>query len=531
VFVALPRLPGLNVALPPFSAEDATAVNGFRGQVANPDAELGPDGIPDFTDLAYPGFGSAVDLRSRGRLSDEVVMRVRSPQAALWRGEAFDTYDGTRWTASDDRTLPVVSEFGAGMEFPGMPEDELAVSDWRLGVADWTTIVSTFYVTADLPNVAFAAAVPNTVYFPSSSIEVDRYGSIRTPILLEDGVVYSIVSDVRITPPELLWTEPAEWDPSVLARYTQLPTDLPYRVHELAGRISARALTTYERVQAVEAWLRSNTAYDLSIPADPPGVDAVDHFLFETRRGFCEHIASAMVVLLRSMGIPARLVTGFGPGVRNAFTGYWDVKASDAHAWVEVLYPRAGWVQYDPTFGVPPADPGLSGRFMAAEILRAAGGVLGAIVPERVRDAARSAAGAIGDAATWVADAWPVALVALAAAGAMVVLVRARWRRARRGPPAVGAARAFEELTEVMAGRGHLRTEVQTPSEFLRSLRPHLGATEREDVELVVRLFERERFSAEGVEEADVAAALAAAGRVGSQDGRKRILAESQIRS
>jgi hypothetical protein len=207
------------------------------------------------------------------------------------------------------------------------------------------------------------------------------------------------------------------------------------------------------------------------------------------------------------------------------------VKASDAHAWVEVLYPRAGWVQYDPTFGVPPADPGLSGRFMAAEILRAAGGVLGAIVPEPVRDVARSAAGAIGDAATWFAEAWPIALVGLAAAGAAIVLVRARWRRARRGPPLVGAARAFEELSGAMAARGHARRGAQTPSEFLRSLRPGLGAGEREDVELVVRLFERERFSAEGVEERDVAAALAAAGRVGAQGGRKRILAESQIRS
>jgi transglutaminase-like putative cysteine protease len=91
----------------------------------------------------------------------------------------------------------------------------------------------------------------------------------------------------------------------------------------------------------------------LDISRDPPQVDPVDYFVFERDEGFCEQIAATMALMLRAAGVPTRLVTGFGEGTRNLFTGYWEVNNNDAHAWVEVLYPGYGWVPYDPTFGVP----------------------------------------------------------------------------------------------------------------------------------------------------------------------------------
>ena len=117
---------------------------------------------------------------------------------------------------------------------------------------------------------------------------------------------------------------------------------------DLAERITADATTEYDRVEAVQSWLRRNTEYDLDVPRDPPGVDAVDHFLFVTRTGFCEQIASSLAIMLRTLGIPTRLVTGYGPGERNPLTGYFEVKQSDAHAWVEVFYPGIGWVAVRP---------------------------------------------------------------------------------------------------------------------------------------------------------------------------------------
>jgi hypothetical protein len=283
-------------------------------------------------------------------------------------------------------------------------------------------------------------------------------------------------------------------------------------VRDLADRIAGDETTVYDQVRAVQGWLQANTRYDLDIPEDPPGADPVDHFLFERRRGFCEHIASAMAVLLRARGIPTRIVTGFGPGERNPFSGHYDVRDSDAHAWVEVLYPGVGWVPYDPTFGVPPADPGLGGRFIAPEVLRAVGAFLADVAPEPVKAALGAVARAVVSVTRAAVAAWPLALAVLVGAGGIAVALRRRARRRALGPPPVGAALAFAQLEEAMAARGHPRREPQTPREYLGDL--GLEARERGDAELVVGTFERERFAPEPPSTEEVAAALEAAARI-----------------
>jgi transglutaminase-like putative cysteine protease len=523
VFLVMPRLPGVNLALPPFRADDATVVPNFTGQVVNPGLAVGSDGVPEFTDLAYPGFSSTVDLRSRGHLSDEIVMRVRSPQAALWRGLAYDTYDGTRWTVSDDRVFSVVHDF----------DDSFRPVLEARGLVPTHNVLATFYVQTDLPNVVFGAFQIQRVYFPASHLTADAYGSVRSPILLERGVVYSVMSEIPAPTPDLLRaTESVPSDPAleeILAPDLELPASLPARVRQLAAEITSGAPTRYDAVEAVQRWLRANTRYNLDIPQDPPGVDAVDRFLFETREGFCEHIASSMAVLLRAAGIPARLVTGFGPGHRNPFTGYWEVRASDAHAWVEVFYPGVGWIPYDPTFGVPPADPGFSGRFIAPEVLGSIGRFFSAKIPEPVREAARALGRGIASAARKL----PVAMVLVALGGSAVVALRRRRARSSRRPPPVGAARAFAELEGAMAARGRPRAEHQTAREFLKGLGPFLATDERADADLIVRLFERDRFSGVVVSEPEEAAALAAAARIAEapQGSWKRMSAASHTRA
>jgi hypothetical protein len=106
-------------------------------------------------------------------------------------------------------------------------------------------------------------------------------------------------------------------------------------------------------VLAFESWIGANVVYDLDAPTPAEGVDAVDDFLFSSRRGFCEQIASALAVMLRTQGVPARLATGYLPGERDRISGVWKVRASDAHAWVEVWFPESGWQAFDPTANVP----------------------------------------------------------------------------------------------------------------------------------------------------------------------------------
>jgi len=245
-------------------------------------------------------------------------------------------------------------------------------------------------------------------------------------------------------------------------------------------------------------------------------VDAVDEFLFVRRQGFCEHIASAMAVLLRSVGIPTRLVTGFGPGERNPFTGYYDVRQSDAHAWVEVLYPGVGWVQYDPTFGVPSAAPGLGGRFIAPEVIRAIGRFIARVTPEPLKAAARQAGSAIGAAARGTLASWPLSLGSAGLLVAVALLFRRRRTVRAHGAPPSGAARAFIALSEALRDRGHPRAEHQTPSEFLRGIERNeaLPPDLLGDAEVVVRTFEGERYAGRTPDDEEVEGALAAASRV-----------------
>ena len=129
-------------------------------------------------------------------------------------------------------------------------------------------------------------------------------------------------------------------------------------------------------VRAFESWIGANVVYDLDAPTPAEGVDAVDDFLFSSRRGFCEQIASALAVMLRTQGVPARLATGYLPGERDRLSGVWKVRASDAHAWVEVWFPESGWQAFDPTAEVPfggEVDAGSVGGDLAEAIGAAAG--------------------------------------------------------------------------------------------------------------------------------------------------------------
>jgi transglutaminase-like putative cysteine protease len=515
LFMAMPRLPAQLVRTPPFSLGSRTPATVSTDQVANP--LLPPadaTGVVDFAPDAYPGFSDAMDLRARGTLSDQIAFRVRADQPALWKAEAFDTFDGQVWTDSSSRQRPVtVGWDGQAQDVPAEPFTR-SVPTRRL--------VQTFYIDSTQANVLFGAARIDQVYFPGAGLRADIYGSVRAPFVLDEGLVYSVVSDVTDVSPQVLASIPMAPTQGVpgLQRYLQLPSDLPARDVALARRITAGIATPYDRVLAVQSWLQAHTEYDLTVPREPAGVDAVDWFLFQTRRGFCEHIASAMAILLRAAGVPARIATGYGPGQRNPLTGYWEVRQSDAHAWVEVLIPRVGWVTFDPTFGVPPADPSWASRFMAPAFLGAIGRAVAGAVPPSVKQAGLRAWTAVAGAAGVASRAWPSVVVA----GALLLLVGVGWRRRgrrRRGRPAgpTGpAGRAFEDLVATLAAAGHPREPSATPREYLDAIErdPTLSEELRAEAEVVVRTFERERYAPPTGRPAqdEVARARASASRV-----------------
>lgn len=167
------------------------------------------------------------------------------------------------------------------------------------------------------------------------------------------------------------------YPPLVSDRYLQLPDTITPRTSQLALDITAGAATPYDAAKAVESWLRGNIVYQEDIEFPPEDADVVDYVLFESRAGYCEYYASSFVVMMRSLGIPTRMVTGFFPTERDADAGGYLYRERNAHAWPEVYFPGEGWVQFEPTAnreeisrepiqsdgtGIAPIDPEIGGE-------------------------------------------------------------------------------------------------------------------------------------------------------------------------
>jgi transglutaminase-like putative cysteine protease len=213
----------------------------------------------------------------------------------------------------------------------------------------------------------------------------------------------------------------------------------------------------------------------------PEGQDAVDHFLFDTDVGFCEQFASATAVMLRSLGIPTRVVAGYTPGFRNPFTGYYEVRNSDAHMWVEVWFPALGWYEFDPTFGIPPATASVASNIPLARLL--------GNLAEKLSE--------LSGAGRWLTAALAIAFVATLGVGAWIA-----WRRLRPAPQGVPVAaerlapgritRAVRRYEEALAARGAGRSPPETAAELVaRTARSDEGARD------ALRAFERERYGAD----------------------------------
>jgi hypothetical protein len=348
VFVLIPRFPGVQLSTLAFSIARRTPVPGFAGGVMQPGTArrgTGTGTTGEFDPHSYFGYGDGVDLHVRGRLSDELVLRVRSPRPALYRAQAYDNYQNGAWSSSDSKLVDLATSGDGSIDIP--PER-------RSARASAPELVQTFYVERALPNVLFHAYRAETVYVASAHLRVDKASSLRLPYFLEKDTIYSVISRVpAYGPDELRSATPPDPGEPDLNPYLQIPQSLGPRFRTLAASITSAGPTEFDKVKAVQDWIKRNKRYRLDIPRDPPGKDPVNVFVFDRRDGFCEQIASTMALMLRASGLPARLVTGFGAGQRNVFTGYWEVRNSDAHAWVEVYYPRLGWVTYDPTFGTP----------------------------------------------------------------------------------------------------------------------------------------------------------------------------------
>jgi transglutaminase-like putative cysteine protease len=459
--------------------------------------------------VATSGFSERVELGDIGRirLDPSRVMRVSSvegpvpaPDERYWRGLAFDQFDGRRWSVTPSVRTPVYGDPEIGVDLGG-PR--------RRGRRVVQQIAR-----EEIPSaVLFTPGLPGALRGGVGRLERDANRSLHAPQSAGKRVLYQVAGELAEPLDRSLAEEKAS-APDHDPRYLQLPA-LDPRVAALAHEISAGQPSDAARARALESWLRQRGRYTDTPPDFGDERSPVEAFLLERTEGHCEYFASAMVLLLRSAGLPARIVNGFAGGHLNTLGGFVEVAQSDAHSWVEVHYERSGWVRYDPT----PPDLRLAG----AEALRqdASWSELASALElwwfRNVVDFDRGhQARAVHSAwLAWqrwrkgpaaeplaqgedpfalllpTAPLWGLAAVLLFGAGAAADLRRRRRRKRTRVPD--GYARALR----LLAGRGHVRGEAETARDFARSLAEQLPPAAASAFGTITEGYLSERFGGE----------------------------------
>jgi protein-glutamine gamma-glutamyltransferase len=484
------------------------------------------------------GFSESVRLGevAQVKLNRQVVMRVRVSQppeeyrAQLrWRGVTFDHYDGRTWRDSGKGRARLMRPRGGDAIVLGETEAPAKLTR------------QTFYLEPLDTSTIFAASRP-VLLTGLGAVWKDESDSLWTHNHAFNRLVYVVESDAHVPREAELRADDSRVYPSdILTRYTQLPELRDRRVDRLAADLTRGAGTTIEMARRIEHHLR--TAYGYSLDLKCSGADPVACFLFETREGHCEYFATAMTLLLRARGVPARLVNGFQMGEYSPLSDSYTVRQSDAHTWVEVYFPEQGWVTFDPT---PAAGQGgYDTGWMA--VLRGYGDAVEMFWLENVIGfgtneqammlfsarrwlaAYQSGASEVwGDwkqrTAEWVSGlrassfdsfrgrfsaggslslaAHPAALalyLALTLGGAAVVWRRHRssWRRRITHDAASSAVAFYQEMLDALARAGHRRSPDQTPQELARQLALP-GVAE------ITRHYERVRFGGARLSEAEV---------------------------
>lgn len=291
------------------------------------------------------GFSDRVQLGQIGQIqqSNAVVMHIKidgdqhGAYDLKWRGVALNDFDGRTWTNPHQQ-----------YRAPRLPDGRFSLSPEARGQLRYGRFVHYRVLMEPVgTNVFFLAAVPISLRGNYRPVAVDGGGAVFDLDPAHPLSTYEATSNIAQASPPNLRNAGTTYSPEILLDYLQLPS-LDPRIPALAKQITAGATNNYDRALAIETYLRTHFGYTLQLSRTPPR-DPLAEFLFQRKEGHCEYFASAMAIMLRTLGIPSRVVNGFRTGEFNDLTSQYVIRDRDAHSWVEVYFPGYDWVSFDPT--------------------------------------------------------------------------------------------------------------------------------------------------------------------------------------
>jgi transglutaminase-like putative cysteine protease len=487
------------------------------------------------SDAISTGFSDSVNLGEIGHIqqSSEVVAHLRiegdnyGERDLRLRGAVLSVFDGKRWTNPHHQSDVLAQGYGRVFQLSSRPamldrrEEVRMARGPQLNPVRYRVLMEPINT-----SVIFTIPAAQAIFGSFREIGIDDDQTFHNLDRERSVGAYEGVSDVSVPLPTTLDRLTEKLPASMPDRYLQLPDHLDPRIPTLAHKLTDGEHSTYRRAAAIERYLTTQYGYTLQLPSEPPA-DPLADFLFRRHRGHCEYFASSMAVLLRSVGIPSRVITGFRGAQFNRVNSTYIVRARDAHSWVEAYIPGAGWTTFDPT---PAGDAPVVNSWTRAQLYLDAAREFwrewvvnydAAHQQTLSISTARKTRDRIGDVRRWsslqyermlnsarrvhrVATEEPSRLLR-PGASILVVLVlltlpfafiqiRNHLRAASiRSSPASASAIFYLRMTRRLARRGYRRSEAQTASEFAQSiLEPEL----REAVLRFTAAYQHARFGA-----------------------------------
>jgi transglutaminase-like putative cysteine protease len=481
------------------------------------------------------GFTDHVQLGEIGQIqkSNAVAMHIQIDGDNIgrydlhWRGLALSDFDGHTWSNPRDQVV-----------LPRQPDNSFALPHQNPALTSYVTRSQSrqhliHYRVLMEPigtSVFFLAPWARNVKGDYRMVAVDSGGAVYDSDAQRAISSYEGTSDIATPTPAELRTAGHEYPRQISAAYLNLPP-LDERIAALAAKITGSATNDYDRAASIENNLRTHYGYTLELPRTKEK-DPIANFLFERKQGHCEYFASSMAVMLRTLGIPSRVVNGFRSDEFNDITGNYVVRAKDAHAWVEAYFPGYGWQMFDPTPGGSSGTP--QGWDRLALYVDAMASfwrdwivsydtthqyVLGKAAISNTRNLwegartwardkyasmlqwARRSQGRVEDSPMRWALFGGLAALALLLLGNLGRILRwthERWLQLHpERSPVQAAAMWYERMARLVARRGVEKTAAQTPQEFLRKIEDDRL---REPVSRFTAVYEAARFGNSGAD-------------------------------